>query len=242
MLRIRRFSRFAIQRLHSSVRPSSSARRRPRARSRTRDRLRRCGRGSLSAHSIARHRRRRDLVEPEIVDLARIVQAVQIDVKQRQPSAAVFLNQRERRAADLVADRRRAPRPARARTPSSPRRDRRTAARRRRRRASPRARVRRRRFRLPSASMIVSSRGAQVATSELRSRLVTALGRRLLRARAGELQDRVAEVTGDVGRRHRHFALRRPRRDRRPCRAGRPRACTPLRRRAAARARRRSCR
>ena len=61
-------------------------------------------------------------------------------------------------------------------------------------------------------------------------------------AAGGELEDGVAEVAGDVGRRHRHLALRRPPRDRRPCRAGRRRACTRPRRRAAAPARRRSSR
>src|SRR5215475_6879845 len=49
------------------------------------------------------HAALRDLVEPEIVELARIVQPIQVDVKQRQPAAAVFLNERECRAAHLVA-------------------------------------------------------------------------------------------------------------------------------------------
>src|SRR6185436_10206875 len=44
-----------------------------------------------------------NLVEAEISDLARIVESIQIDVIQRQPAAAVFLHQRERRAADLFA-------------------------------------------------------------------------------------------------------------------------------------------
>src|SRR5262249_58709077 len=42
-----------------------------------------------------------DLVEPEIVDLAGIVQAIEVDVEQRQPSAAIFLHDRERWAADV---------------------------------------------------------------------------------------------------------------------------------------------
>ena len=41
------------------------------------------------------------LVEPELVDLTRVVQAIEVDVKQRQTSATVLLHQRERRAADV---------------------------------------------------------------------------------------------------------------------------------------------
>ena len=73
-----------------------------------RTRWRRAGRGSFSAHSIASTPSVGNLVQPQVVDLARIVQAIEIDVEQRQPAAAVFLDQRERRAADLVAARRRA--------------------------------------------------------------------------------------------------------------------------------------
>src|SRR5262249_52255014 len=43
-----------------------------------------------------------DLVEAQVEDLARIVEAIEIDVKERQPPAAVFLDQRERRAAHFV--------------------------------------------------------------------------------------------------------------------------------------------
>jgi ABC-type uncharacterized transport system ATPase subunit len=43
-----------------------------------------------------------DLVEPEVVDLTRIVESIQIDVKQRQPTAAIFLHDRERWTAHVV--------------------------------------------------------------------------------------------------------------------------------------------
>src|SRR5437667_11293405 len=43
-----------------------------------------------------------ELIQPEIVDLARIVKAIKVHVEKRQPAATVFLDQRERRAADLV--------------------------------------------------------------------------------------------------------------------------------------------
>src|SRR5262245_40116673 len=43
-----------------------------------------------------------DLVEAEIEHLARIVEAIEIDVEQRQAAAAIFLDERERRAAHLV--------------------------------------------------------------------------------------------------------------------------------------------
>ena len=63
------------------------------------------GRGSLLRPTRSPARRPSpSLVQPEVVDLARIVEAIEIDVKQRQPAAAIFLDQRERRAADVVAD------------------------------------------------------------------------------------------------------------------------------------------
>src|SRR5262249_5971527 len=42
-----------------------------------------------------------ELLEAQIVDLARVVEPVKIDVDERDPAAAVLLHQRERRAAHL---------------------------------------------------------------------------------------------------------------------------------------------
>ena len=74
--------------------------------SRIRPHAPRPGRASFSAHSIATMPRRRQLVEAEVVHL-RALEPVQIDVVaaaagRRAPSVPVFLDQRERRAADLV--------------------------------------------------------------------------------------------------------------------------------------------
>ena len=40
-------------------------------------------------------------LQPKLVDLARIIEAIEVDVNQRHASATVLLHQRERRAADV---------------------------------------------------------------------------------------------------------------------------------------------
>ena len=85
------------------------------------------GRGSRSGHSMA-------ITPPSIVSSSRprsstssVCQPIEIDVIERQRGRPVFLDQRERRAADIGRVDRRAPRPGRARTRSCRRPDRRSA-------------------------------------------------------------------------------------------------------------------
>ena len=144
------------------------------------------------------------------------VDPVQIDVQQRQP-AAVLLDQREGRAADVLFRRARARRPGPGRTPSSPRPARRPAGRRRPARAT-------------GARLAPSVRRGALGLADARRR-GSWLAARSGAARAASSSVGVAEVRDDVAGGHRRLRRRRPRRGRRPRRAGRRRAGTPRRRR-----------